>query len=46
MQGLKLTIQDPNQNTVLTKALDVEGRFALTSALGGEYLLCFATNSS
>jgi len=46
LQGIKLNVQDPNQNVVLTKALDVEGKFAFTSAQGGEYQLCFATNSS
>lgn len=45
-QGLKLNVQDPNQNVVVTKALDVEGKFAFTTAQAGEYLLCFATNSS
>lgn len=44
--GLKLNVQDPANNMVLTKALDVEGKFAFTSAAGGEYQLCFSTNSS
>jgi len=87
LQGLKLTVQEPSQGTVLTKPLDQEvrappfavmhgamhecraglhtptlasqlacaapphlpplqGRFAFTTTVGGEYQLCFATNSS
>ena len=46
LQGLKLVVQDPNSNVVMTKPVDVEGKFAFTSAMGGEYLLCFSTNSS
>jgi p24 family protein alpha len=44
--GIKLNVQDPANNIVMTKQLDVEGKFAFTSAAGGEYQLCFSTNSS
>jgi len=44
--GLTLAVHDPARNAVLTKALEPAGRFALTSAVGGEYTLCFATNTS
>lgn len=45
--GIKLTVTDPSSSVVLTRGLDAgEGRFAFTSAQGGEYQLCFATNST
>ena len=44
--GISLRVLDPARNPVLTKVLDPAGRFALTSAVGGEYQLCFASNVS
>lgn len=44
--GVGLTVLDPARNAVLAKALEPAGRFALTTAGGGEYSLCFATNAS
>ena len=44
--GVGLRVLDPARNVVLTKALEPAGRFALTSAVGGEYQLCFASNAS
>jgi hypothetical protein len=41
-----VTLTDPAGGTVLSKALETQGKFAFTSAVGGEHLLCFATNSS
>lgn len=41
-----MKVTDPQGSMPLTRNLDASGRFALTSTLGGEYLLCFSTNST
>ena len=41
-----MTVSEASQGTFLTRSLDTEGRFAFTTTVGGEYNLCFSTNSS
>ena len=44
--GMTVAVLDPARNPVLTKVLEPTGRFALTSAAGGEYQVCFSTNTT
>lgn len=46
LQGLRVTVQTPKGDVLLNKNLERESRFAFTSTEGGEYVVCFATNSS
>jgi len=39
----KLTVRDPESNVVLQRDLTTQGRFAFTSQIGGEHILCFST---
>lgn len=39
-------VKNPNQEIVLTHVCDAEGRFAFTSHVGGEHLVCLSTNTS
>jgi len=42
--GVKITVKDPFKNVVSTKDGLMEGRYAFTSTIGGEYEVCFQTN--
>lgn len=44
--GVYVKVTDPNGEMILEKVYAQEGRFALTSQVGGEHTLCFATNTS
>lgn len=44
--GLLVEASDPSENVVLAKTTDLIGRFAFTAPVGGEYALCFKTNTS
>eukprot|EP01111_Echinosteliopsis_oligospora_P018377 TRINITY_DN839_c0_g1_i1.p1 TRINITY_DN839_c0_g1~~TRINITY_DN839_c0_g1_i1.p1 ORF type:complete len:219 (+),score=47.65 TRINITY_DN839_c0_g1_i1:50-706(+) len=44
--GLTIKVTDPEGSLVLDRSTGAEGKFALTSQIGGEHKLCFATNSS
>jgi len=39
-------VLDPSGGTVLSRTADVSGKIAFHSSIGGEYQLCFNTNSS
>jgi hypothetical protein len=41
-----MTVSDPQGANLLTRMAEKEGKFAFTSQVGGEHLLCFGTNSS
>ena len=41
-----IRVVDPSGNTVLSRLADVSGKVAFHSTAGGEYQLCFSTNSS
>jgi len=45
-QGLRVVVSDPSGAAVLQRELDAEGRFAFTSVVGGEHVLCFSTTAS
>lgn len=45
-EGLLVEASDPSENVVLAKTTDMIGRFAFTAPVGGEYALCFKTNTS
>ena len=44
--GIKVTVTDPRQEVLLTHDTTVEGRFGFTSVVGGEHVICIATNTS
>jgi hypothetical protein len=44
--GLQIEASDPSENVVVAKTTDLIGRFAFTAPVGGEYALCFKTNTS
>lgn len=44
--GLRVSVAEPSGAPVLSKELDAEGKFALTTAVGGEFSICFAANST
>jgi len=44
--GIKVTVTDPSGNLALQRDLPSEGRFALTSQMGGEFKICVQTNTS
>ncbi len=44
--GLLIEASDPSENVVVAKTTDMIGRFAFTAPVGGEYALCFKTNTS
>jgi hypothetical protein len=44
--GIKVTVTDPSGNLALQRELPSEGRFALTSQMGGEFKICVQTNTS
>jgi hypothetical protein len=44
--GLLVEASDPSENVVVAKTTDLIGRFAFTAPVGGEYALCFKTNTS
>jgi hypothetical protein len=41
-----IRVVDPSGGTVLSRVADVSGKVAFHSTAGGEYQLCFSTNSS
>jgi hypothetical protein len=41
-----IRVLDPSGGTVLSRVADVSGKVAFHSTAGGEYQLCFTTNSS
>ncbi|KAA0149074.1 hypothetical protein FNF27_04564 [Cafeteria roenbergensis] len=44
--SVRVTVTSPSSNTVLATSLEKEGRVAFTSDVGGEFSLCFSSNSS
>lgn len=44
--GIKVTVTDPEGVLFMSREMNPSGRFAFNSALGGEYKLCFQTNTS
>lgn len=44
--GIKVTVTDPRQEVLLTHDTTAEGRFGFTSVVGGEHVICIATNTS
>jgi hypothetical protein len=40
---IRVTVTDPRQNVLLTHDVQPEGRFAFTSVVGGEHLICLQT---
>jgi hypothetical protein len=44
--AIKVTVTDPRQDVLLTHDTTAEGKFAFTSVVGGEHLICLATNTT
>ena len=44
--GIKVTVTDPRQDVLLTHDTSADGKFAFTSVVGGEHVVCLATNTS
>lgn len=44
--GTYVKTTDPNGEVILEKVYPAEGKFALTSQVGGEHTICFSTNTS
>jgi hypothetical protein len=44
--GLRVSVRDPASAPVLTRDLDTEGKFAMTTVVGGEFQICFTVNST
>jgi len=40
------TVTDPRNEVLLTHATGAEGKFGFTSVVGGEHVICLATNTS
>jgi len=45
-KGIKVTVNDPENNVLMNRDFGAEGRFAFTSQMGGEHKICLQTNSS
>jgi hypothetical protein len=45
-QGIKLWVNDPQGANLLSRVADTEGKFAFTSQVGGEHMVCFQTNGT
>ena len=46
LQGVKISVSDPQGVNLLQRLAESSGKFAFTSQVGGEHVLCFSTNSS
>ncbi len=44
--GVLIRVLDPSAKEILSRVADLEGKVAFHSSVGGEYQLCFSTNSS
>jgi hypothetical protein len=44
--GIKVTVTDPRQDVLMTHDTSAEGKFGFTSVVGGEHVVCLATNTS
>jgi len=44
--GIRITVKDPEGNPFTEKTGGLAGRFAFTSRVGGEYVICVQTNTS
>ena len=44
--GVLIRVLDPAGTQVLSRVADTEGKVAFHSTVGGEYQLCFSTNST
>jgi p24 family protein alpha len=44
--GIKVSTRDPEGNILVQKTLPASSRFAFTSRVGGEHVVCFQTNTS
>ncbi len=44
--AIKITVTDPRQDVLLTHDTSAEGKFAFTSVVGGEHVICLSTNTS
>jgi len=44
--GFVLTVKDPNGDVVMSKTVGTDGRTAFSSHVGGEFTICFVTNTS
>jgi len=44
--GIRVVVNDPEGVQTLQRILGAEGRYAFTSQVGGEYKMCFQTNTS
>eukprot|EP01132_Coremiostelium_polycephalum_P000897 gene897-1122_t len=44
--ALSVNVLDPEKKEFLSKTMGPEGRFAFTTLIGGEYQICFHTNTS
>ena len=43
---MKISVSDPQGSQLMQRVADVEGKFAFTSQVGGEHLICFQTNGT
>lgn len=44
--AIRATVMDPRNELILTHDTVAEGRFGFTSVVGGEHIICLATNTS